>query len=363
MTASVTATDAAGNSATFTTPPVKIDRTAPVLTAPANLTAPQTLLEGAVVTYGAPGIVEADSGLASSSCLPSSGSTFPVGTTTVTCTATDVAGNAGTATFLVTVTAAPDGIMFGAGFIPSGSQHHHFLFLVSQLKGHDVGGLEYWISNPKLCVADDNADRNNLLAGSLSSDYGRLHAGAAAHFEATAITGVAFSDDPAVSPGAGSAALETVRFKGIGRWNGRPGYNFEAMASDRGQPSRHLDTFSIVIRDAQGVTVGGVNGTLEDGNVRSLPVPGFLTDVVRWSRRERDSSHLVLRCTSQNRMDLHSRWLRGSIGRTQKSRAALIRKSSVPALCAVRYSGASTCPLRSAARGAPWQNYSPRSCD
>jgi hypothetical protein len=37
-------------------------------------------------------------------CSPSSSSNFPVGTTTVTCTATDFAGNEGSASFTVTVT-------------------------------------------------------------------------------------------------------------------------------------------------------------------------------------------------------------------------------------------------------------------
>ena len=41
--------------------------------------------------------------IASSSCVPASGSTFPVGTTTVTCAAADAAGNVGTAMFDVTV--------------------------------------------------------------------------------------------------------------------------------------------------------------------------------------------------------------------------------------------------------------------
>jgi hypothetical protein len=36
--------------------------------------------------------------------VPASGSTFPVGVTTVTCTATDAAGNTGSASFTVTVT-------------------------------------------------------------------------------------------------------------------------------------------------------------------------------------------------------------------------------------------------------------------
>jgi hypothetical protein len=41
-------------------------------------------------------------------CTPASGSTFPIGTTTVNCEATDAAGNVGTALFTVTVNPAPD---------------------------------------------------------------------------------------------------------------------------------------------------------------------------------------------------------------------------------------------------------------
>ncbi len=40
-------------------------------------------------------------------CTPPSGSLFPVGTTTVTCTATDSEGNPATGSFTVTVTAPP----------------------------------------------------------------------------------------------------------------------------------------------------------------------------------------------------------------------------------------------------------------
>ena len=52
------------------------------------------------------------------------------------------------ATFTVTVTAttaaAPNGLMFGVGFIIDGRQHDHFIFMVSQLRGHDSGALEFW---------------------------------------------------------------------------------------------------------------------------------------------------------------------------------------------------------------------------
>jgi hypothetical protein len=47
------------------------------------------------------------SGSVAVTCLPASGSTFPLGITAVSCTATDAAGNSASAGFTVTVLAAP----------------------------------------------------------------------------------------------------------------------------------------------------------------------------------------------------------------------------------------------------------------
>lgn len=76
---------------------------APVLTLPADITAEATSPSGAVVTYTA----TADTGTIS--CSPASGSTFPLGTTTVQCTATNSDGTT-TGSFHVTVqdTTPPD---------------------------------------------------------------------------------------------------------------------------------------------------------------------------------------------------------------------------------------------------------------
>jgi hypothetical protein len=82
------------------TPP---GQTPPVVTVPANITTAATSASGAVVTYTATAN-DAQDGPLPPTCSPSSGSTFPVGTTTVTCTATDSGGLTGTATFTVTVT-------------------------------------------------------------------------------------------------------------------------------------------------------------------------------------------------------------------------------------------------------------------
>jgi hypothetical protein len=100
------ATDLAGNVSDEKSLTVRLDRTAPVLAGVADLTATATGPAGAVVRFP---LTASDDlgGPVTTVCTPADGSNFPVGTTAVTCTATDEAGNATTATFAVTVTAAP----------------------------------------------------------------------------------------------------------------------------------------------------------------------------------------------------------------------------------------------------------------
>ena len=104
---SCTATNAAG-STTKSFLVTVVDLEAPVLTLPADIVV--TAVPGsssAVVTY----VVSATDNVAirSTVCVPSSGSAFPGGVTTVTCTATDTSGNATTGTFRVTVNFAISG--------------------------------------------------------------------------------------------------------------------------------------------------------------------------------------------------------------------------------------------------------------
>lgn len=98
------ATDVAGNVSAPQALTVRLDATAPVFAGVTDLTVPASGPDGAVVSYP----VTATDGLGgtvTTVCTPASGSTFPVGTTPVTCTATDQAGNRATAGFAVTVTA------------------------------------------------------------------------------------------------------------------------------------------------------------------------------------------------------------------------------------------------------------------
>ncbi len=106
-TVTVTAKDAAGNTSTGTFTVKVQDTTAPVITAPANQTLEATSAAGAVATFA--GSATDAVGVTSLTYSPASGTTFALGTTTVTVTARDAAGNTSTATFTITVrdTTAP----------------------------------------------------------------------------------------------------------------------------------------------------------------------------------------------------------------------------------------------------------------
>jgi hypothetical protein len=98
------ATDSHGNLATATFAVTVRDTVPPVVTVPGNLT--RDASAALVVTYTA-AATDAVDGVVNVACAPASGSRFPVGVTTVTCTAADAAGNAGSASFSITVNVAP----------------------------------------------------------------------------------------------------------------------------------------------------------------------------------------------------------------------------------------------------------------
>lgn len=110
-TVSCIAWDGAQNFSDSTFDVTVVDTTPPSLHMPANITVPQTSPAGAVVTFTATAtdLVNPNPTV---TCAPASGSTFPLGTTTVECTATDeiqIVGdqrfsNVSKGTFTVTVT-------------------------------------------------------------------------------------------------------------------------------------------------------------------------------------------------------------------------------------------------------------------
>ena len=77
----------------FTFPP---DVLAPVLSGAGDQTAEATGPDGAAVTFDTPTATDNLDALVGVTCAPASGSVFPLGQTTVQCSAQDAAGNART---------------------------------------------------------------------------------------------------------------------------------------------------------------------------------------------------------------------------------------------------------------------------
>jgi len=102
-TVKCSAADNAGNTGEASFTVTVQDTTKPTLNLPGSLSASTTDPNGASVSYVA-SASDAVSGTLSPSCSTPTGSVFPIGTTTVSCSASDQAGNIAEGSFAVTVT-------------------------------------------------------------------------------------------------------------------------------------------------------------------------------------------------------------------------------------------------------------------
>ncbi|MHB8643091.1 MAG: HYR domain-containing protein [Gaiellaceae bacterium] len=103
-TVTCTSTDTRSNTGTKTFKVTITDTTAPAITTvPPDQTAEATSSAGAAVTFTTPTATDIVDGSVTSVCTPASGSTFAIGSTKVTCTATDAHGNASSTSFNVMV--------------------------------------------------------------------------------------------------------------------------------------------------------------------------------------------------------------------------------------------------------------------
>lgn len=103
-TATYTARDHVGNVRVAEIGVFTVDTAAPVIAAMSDIPAEAMSPAGTVVTYAPPGVTDNLDPAVVAACDLVSGSTFPLGNTTVTCTASDAAGNAATpGSFVVSV--------------------------------------------------------------------------------------------------------------------------------------------------------------------------------------------------------------------------------------------------------------------
>jgi hypothetical protein len=102
-TVTATVVDMAGNTNTTMFTVLVLDDEAPVITCPSDIVTDATGPQGAVVTFTTPTATDNCHGVGAVFVSPVSGSTFPIGVTTVSCSVKDAAGNTGTCAFTVTV--------------------------------------------------------------------------------------------------------------------------------------------------------------------------------------------------------------------------------------------------------------------
>jgi hypothetical protein len=124
-TVTCSATDAAGNTGSNSFTVTVQDTTAPTVTVPADITAEATGPSGAAVTYSGESATDIVDGSVPVTCAPASGSTFALGTTTVTCSATDAAGNTGSNSFSVTVQDTTAPVITWVGGPASGGSYYY----------------------------------------------------------------------------------------------------------------------------------------------------------------------------------------------------------------------------------------------
>ena len=196
-----------------------------------DITTPATAFDGATVVYTSPTATDNLDPVVPVLCAPASGTLFPVGSTTVTCTATDVAGNTATTSLVVTVTLADhQGAMIGVGQINGASRVTFTFFARQASSGAERGWLTLAASRPRGLA--------NTLVG-------------------VALNDVVFL---------GTA----VRFTGAGWWDAQAGHTFVVESADNGEPGAGSDTFAVTIRNPQGVVVLQASGVLSAGNVNKL---------------------------------------------------------------------------------------------
>ena len=139
-----------------------VDTQPPAITIPASQQVTTHVRSGKAYTYAASATDIVD-GAVAVSCTPASGTLFPVGTTAVTCSATDLRGNAGSASFNVTVVfvkkrskksavmlAPPPGARVTAPPLLRWRAPRHVTFFNAQLYRHGHKVLSAWPKRARL---------------------------------------------------------------------------------------------------------------------------------------------------------------------------------------------------------------------
>jgi hypothetical protein len=139
-----------------------LDLTPPVLTVPADVTAYQNADAGGVVVFSATAQDAVDGPIAVT-CSPGSGSLFAIGTTLVTCSATDAQGNPAQASFTVTVLSTVDTLQLALVAVEDFQQAQQLLSNV--LKSVDRDNVEAACGQLEAFINMVSAEAGKKLTG------------------------------------------------------------------------------------------------------------------------------------------------------------------------------------------------------
>jgi hypothetical protein len=285
--------DAAGNDATQQTFIVRVvDTTKPALTLPADVVIVSATPTAVTYTATASDLV---GGAITPSCAPVSGSTFPLGPTTVSCSASDAAGNTATGTFKVTVAQdSATGNVGAGGTVSTGSSpspsdpfettvtspNAGAVSIVEQVTtatppaGFTLLGFEVAITAPPATAASPLV-LEFLLDGSLLTSAG-VDATTVQVFRNGAVVpacgsgaGTAASPDPCVATRetlAGGDARLVIRTSAASLWN------FGAAAGDAVAPVISVPADMTVVRTTAKGAVVAYTVTASDAHDGPVPV-------------------------------------------------------------------------------------------
>ncbi|MES2779080.1 MAG: LamG-like jellyroll fold domain-containing protein, partial [Bacteroidota bacterium] len=144
-----TANDASGNTATCQQTVTVIDNIAPTINCPSNISVMGTSAAGAIVNYATPTANDNCSAIVTLTDGLASGSTFPIGTTTITYKATDPSGNNVNCSFIVTVTGLPPVIVCASNQVvnnATGQCGSPVSFAATETTGVPVSTITYSVS-------------------------------------------------------------------------------------------------------------------------------------------------------------------------------------------------------------------------
>ena len=251
-------------SATMTVIVLQNDVTPPTVTVPADITGVEaTSPAGATVTFvsSASDLV---SGPLPTTCIPPSGSTFPIGTTPVTCSATDGAGNIGSASFTVTVVDTTDPQIF----VPVGPLRPLGISINSDSTNKDVGYLVTATdisSTPSIiCVGDDLGATVTAIGGNFPIGKTRV--------TCTATDGAGRQASGSFDVLVGRTEI-TAPIPSEIKWDKTFDVSVLTHGFESGNP---LTDDSIEIRRADnGAVIGSVTTSIGDPDGKTFTVPGL----------------------------------------------------------------------------------------